>query len=354
MGGLDPDAAETAGMAHDLGHPPFGHIAEDELDMAVKRIDINDGYEGNAQSFRLATKLIVGDSIYTGYDEIGPGLNLTRATLNGILKYPWTINGNPAKPKKWGAYETERDVYNWVRKDFDSAFGKNTKSLEAEVMDWADDITYAVHDVVDFYCADKIPLEIFKTGPSASKKAFLDEVFNRVGNENLKQNRKALESSFEYLCTHFFGAIESRFVGSWQQRKDIWQMMTLLITNYVNSISVAKTQDTGSLVEIGINAKNQIAMLKQLTWHYVILNNNLATVQYGQRKVVRTVFEHFYAATTEQIDTKILPRYYEEQVRSASDAERIRLAADCVSGMTEAEVSKIYKQLTGYKVGPIF
>jgi dGTPase len=109
----------------------------------------------------------------------------------------------------------------------------------------------------------------------------------------------------------------------------------------------------GKLVELNSEAVNQITMLKQLTWHYVILNTDLATVQHGQKKLVRTVFNHFYDAATGKIDSKILPRYYEERVQGASAEEQLRLAADCVSGMTEAEVSKIYKQLTGYKVGPI-
>ncbi|MDP3509299.1 MAG: dNTP triphosphohydrolase [Candidatus Melainabacteria bacterium] len=230
-GGLDPDAAEAAGLAHDLGHPPFGHIAEDELNLAIKKLDSEDGYEGNAQSFRLVAKLMVGDAIDRHSIPLPPGLNLTRSTLNGILKYPWMINENPSKQNKWGSYKTERDLFNWVRQDYDTSFGVRTKSLEAEVMDWADDITYAVHDVVDFYCAGRIPLEQLGRKNSVELKSFLDEVFERPGNESLKTNRQQLEERIQYIVDFVFSSIDSRYTGTIDQRKTLWQLMTLLIGN---------------------------------------------------------------------------------------------------------------------------
>ena len=88
LGGLDPDSAEAAGLAHDLGHPPFGHIAEEELDQLVREAGLQDGYEGNAQSFRIVTRLASSDARDLKQRSIA-GLNLTRTTLDGILKYPW-------------------------------------------------------------------------------------------------------------------------------------------------------------------------------------------------------------------------------------------------------------------------
>lgn len=103
LGGLCPDAAEAAALAHDLGHPPFGHLAEEALNDLCKEYNLADGYEGNAQSFRIVTTLAVGDGIDKNAAFI-PGLNLTRATLNGLLKYPWMHGNNSKKLKKWGAY----------------------------------------------------------------------------------------------------------------------------------------------------------------------------------------------------------------------------------------------------------
>jgi dGTPase len=159
---LNADVVEAAALAHDLGHPPFGHVVEDELNQlaqkAFKKSRIKgDGFEGNAQSFRLVTRLEG-----RGAKSIA-GLDLTRATLNALLKYPWFNGKNAEKPKKWGAYNSEITDFNFARDKLatDKAWSMK-QTLEAEIMDWADDITYAVHDLEDFYRARKIPLHLLR------------------------------------------------------------------------------------------------------------------------------------------------------------------------------------------------
>ncbi len=110
LGGLDPSVAEAAAMAHDLGHPPFGHIAEAALNDECCQRGL-DGFEGNAQTFRIVTKL-------TQRNSQNPGLNLTRATLNAILKYPWMRAAVPGRDKKFGAYTSEIDDLTFARLDF--------------------------------------------------------------------------------------------------------------------------------------------------------------------------------------------------------------------------------------------
>jgi dGTPase len=100
IGGLDPDAAEAAGLAHDLGHPPFGHVAEEELHRLVQDAGVPDGYEGNAQSFRIVVRLAASDA-RDEHDLPVQGLNLTARTLDGLLKYPWQY-GDSMYPNKWG------------------------------------------------------------------------------------------------------------------------------------------------------------------------------------------------------------------------------------------------------------
>src|SRR5207253_2139823 len=114
LGGADPDAAEAAGLAHDLGHPPFGHVAEEELDQLIKSAHVKDGYEGNAQSFRIVVELASSDARNED-EEAVRGLNLTRQALDGILKYPWAHNEHPDYSAKWGYYGTEGEVFKWVR-----------------------------------------------------------------------------------------------------------------------------------------------------------------------------------------------------------------------------------------------
>ncbi|NJL29795.1 MAG: dNTP triphosphohydrolase [Thermoanaerobaculia bacterium] len=143
LGEVDPEVVEAAALAHDLGHPPFGHIAERELDELLRKQGDMEGFEGNAQSFRILTKLAFVAKQH-------PGLNLTRATLNATLKYPWRRQTAGKGQHKWGAYYSERPELEWARQNGPRG---ETRCVEAELMDWADDITYAVHDLEDFYRA---------------------------------------------------------------------------------------------------------------------------------------------------------------------------------------------------------
>lgn len=159
--GCDPDLVDTACLAHDLGHPPFGHNGESALNELAQDIG---GFEGNAQSFRLLTRL--EPKAFSPSDGPRPnksiGLNLTRASLDAASKYPWQ-----RKPgsNKFGVYEDDLDVFKWVR---EGVTGEQS-SFEAQIMDWSDDVSYCVHDVEDAIHEGHVKVDILNSATGRSE-----------------------------------------------------------------------------------------------------------------------------------------------------------------------------------------
>jgi dGTPase len=350
VGGVDPDVVEAAALAHDLGHPPFGHIAERELDQLLLKEQFLDGFEGNPQSFRTVTKLAIRNADM-------PGLNLTRATLNAILKYPWVRQPSGFQNRKWGAYHrTEETELRWAREIYP---GDDRKSAEAEIMDFADDIAYAVHDVEDFYRAGLIPLDRLVRDESEVDR-FLDGTFsnlNRRG-EDSPYLKNVCKDAFKELFD--FVPVTEPYTGTRQQRASLRSLTAGLISRYISAI---KLREPSGLKERRVKIREQAAIelfiCKQLTWYYVIDNLALATQQHGQRHIIRELYTIFREAS-EAKDWDIFPIRYREQLdqlerdgKYEQKEERIRIVADLIAGMTEQQAVAMYQRLTGNSFGTV-
>lgn len=343
-GGVDPDVVEAAALAHDLGHPPFGHIAEDELDK-ISRQDTGDGFEGNAQSFRIVTRL---EGRFAGTK----GLDLTRATLRAILKYP-TLRKEPyTDGQKFGAYRSDAEYFEWVMDGRSEG-----PSIEAQIMDWADDVSYALHDMEDFYKVGLIPLdlllrsveererffELAKLSLSRKKKdpaAISPEVVSEVG---------GLFQQFGEIYPSLLRPYEASVI----QRAHLRSLVSWLVNRYVTeAVDIQGSSGTAAL-DIRAAHKAEILCLKELTWVYVIGSSNLAMQQIGHREIVRTLYNSIRTNVSEG-ELSLLPGAWRELASQNSDRQELaRLALDYVSSLTERQALFAYEKLTGAASGTL-
>jgi dGTPase len=332
---LDEDATEAAALAHDLGHPPFGHLAEKVLQAQGKAL-----FEGNPQSFRIVTRLALRTA------DI-PGLNLTRRTLNGMLKYPWPYSEEPSeRSEKWGAYAGDNDYFEWAREGMQ---GK-ARTLEAHLMDWADDVTYAVHDMDDFYRAGLVPLDRLINDPEELK-AFKADLLERHGEED---GRRPEEAADRFFLDGIFTPINTRFTGRALERVNLRTLGASLITRYVRAISLTDDSDGQTAVlEISQDSKDEVDVLKSLMWFYIIERPSLAVIQRGQEQVIESLHKLYHRAA-EDGRMGVFPPAAAEQVKKAKKgAPRERVIIDLIASMTEMSATEIYRQRLGVSQGSI-
>lgn len=162
--GCDPDVVDTACLAHDLGHPPFGHNGETALDLLAAGVG---GFEGNAQTLRVLTRL--EPKVHEPATGRPAGLNLTRASLDACTKYPWPRGGGPAgaASRKFGAYPDDVPVFDWLR----AGAPAGARCVEAQVMDLSDDIAYSVHDVEDAVVGGHLDPRVLQDGEAVARVA---------------------------------------------------------------------------------------------------------------------------------------------------------------------------------------
>lgn len=342
-GRIDESAVEAAGLAHDLGHPPFGHIAEQVLDGLCVTHGL-DGFEGNAQTFRVLTKLARHKGMY--------GLGASDVTLGAVIKYPRLRTGAHAGASKWNAYPTEREHFERAR----AGRSHERQTVEASVMDWADDITYAVHDIEDFIRAGRIPIARVAADPDEfdafAARALLrlrpkdpdlpwDDVRRRV--------QAVLRTWFAQFGTHR---------GSEESLTALRSASSGLIGTYVQA---ARLDAPGEPIVVDPLLRAEVDFLKQLIWHYVIHEPGLATMQEGQMRVVGELFAELLqwleraVASDElhRLPTRLLDLWELTEAEPGANAyanpraRAARAVADYISSLTEAQAYDLHGRLRG-------
>jgi dGTPase len=329
-----PDVVEAACLAHDLGHPPFGHIAEHELDELSKSFG---GFEGNAQSFRIVTRLASRSRDYGGLD-------LTAATLAAILKYPWLEGNNPNKPKKWGAYKSERKSFEFAARLFPSA---NERTVEAELMDWADDVTYSVHDLEDFYRVGRLPLHLLAHRDPRDRESFFENVFERRKDDPDFAPKQDLKEAFTGILLSTF-SIPGAYDGSSAHRAALRTFTGILIGRYINATKLVE-RDKRICLWVDPDLRAEVIMLKELTWAYVIEAPSLAARQQGQKRVIEELFHIYTGLAMKPENWQVFPTFYRERLKDAQGQtdELVRTCVDLIAGMTESQAVAMHHRLTG-------
>ncbi|HET8561779.1 MAG TPA: deoxyguanosinetriphosphate triphosphohydrolase [Marmoricola sp.] len=353
--GCHPDIAETAALAHDLGHPPFGHNGERALHELAQDIG---GFEGNAQTLRILTRLeaksfsgaldrSLGGSV-VGDRSIG--LNLTRATLDACTKYPWPAadaaeprgrhtDGQPRTIRKFGVYDDDLPVFSWMRQGVDG----NRRCLEAQVMDFADDVAYSVHDLEDGVVAGRIDLTVL--GDRAEREAVWETARSWYVPDS---SDAALDEAFARLRA--VGSWpESPYGGSRSQLAALKNLTSDLIGIFCGHVQRATCERFGDeplvrhaadlVVPEGTSA--EIAVLKSIAAHYVMQGEGRVSLMTQQRRLLQELYDALAGGAPDTLD----PQFREDFDAAGDDAARARVLIDQLASLTDSSAQAWHARL---------
>ena len=327
--GCDPDLVETACLVHDLGHPPFGHNGEEALHKAS--LDIG-GFEGNAQTFRLLTRL----ESKTIRDGRSLGLNLTRATLDAATKYPWAFDG---KNPKFGFYEEDKEIFDWVRLN-----AKNqSKVFEAQVMDIADDIAYSVHDIEDAIYGQHFSPLALDSEPEFKEvvKLAATEYASEINEDNLN---KALNSLIKQSWW-----VKS-FTATQVDMAALKNMTSHLIGKFTEEIEQATkagnkaenfTRYNANLI-VPLDTKAQIAVLKAVVNLFVMQRKGAAENYAKEQDLILNIVDGL-----QNNPQKLDPQFKHQFENAGSSKEAKRAVIDQVASLTDSSARRLAQEFVG-------
>ncbi|MGP5602872.1 deoxyguanosinetriphosphate triphosphohydrolase [Corynebacterium casei] len=334
--GLNADLCEMAGLTHDIGHPPYGHNGENALNDVATECG---GFEGNAQTLRILTRL--EPKVINNSGE-SMGLNLTRAALDAACKYPKAkTNPDGSINRKYGAYDEDAHILTWLREGHTD----DRPSMEAQAMDWSDDIAYSVHDVEDGIVSGRISLNVLwdlvELANLADKgaKAFggtAEELLDAA--DSLRQLPIVSNHKFDYTLKSYV---------------ELKKMTSELVGRYVGA-TVAATKESGATLGrqhgqlvVPPAAEAEVRLLKTIAVLYVMDTPAHLRRQDRQRERVYRVFDYLTAGAPGTLDAMF--RMWWEQANTP--AERQRVIIDQIASMTESRLERVARasaEFSGY------
>jgi dGTPase len=325
---LDADIVEAACLAHDMGHPPFGHNGEQVLDEAAATCG---GFEGNAQTFRLLTRL---EPKTLRDDGSGGGLNLTRAVLDAASKYPWGKGaGRTESDRKFGVYDDDRPVFDWMR----TGAPLDHPSIEAQVMDFADDLAYCVHDVEDGIVAGRIdPATLEATGLRTDVKVTIRRWYDdRVDDTVLDEAWDRLSGEPAWPT----GA----YSGTRRQLASLKNLTSSLIGRLCRSVEEATLRSAdgrpvrrhdGDLL-VPADAAAEILVLKGIAAHFVMSAADRVAEMDAERTLLAELVDVLSMGGADALD----PMFAADYAAASTDGERARVVVDQVASLTDVSAT---------------
>jgi dGTPase len=342
--GCDSDVVETAALAHDIGHPPFGHNGERILDELAGGCG---GFEGNAQTLRILTRLEAKTADAEGRSV---GLNLTRATLDASTKYPWTRSEAPVPAavdpdgeedpvRKFGVYDDDLPVFAWMR---DGAQPRQ-RCLEAQVMDFSDDVAYSVHDLEDGIVAGRIDLSWLRDRPRRREvwQTVREWYLPGVADEELDTALAGLQRMGSWP--------DGPYDGSRGAQARLKNLTSDLIGAFCTSIQHATHEKygTGPLTRYDADlvvpreTALAIAVLKGVAALWVMRAADRVGLMATQREVIAELVEALIAHGPEALERP----FRDDHARATSDADRLRVVVDQVASLTDASAVQWHRKL---------
>ena len=328
--GCDPDLVDVAGLAHDLGHPPFGHNGERELNRIAEAIG---GFEGNAQTLRVLTRLEA--KVIDPISGRSAGLDLTRASLDASCKYPWPRRDDS---EKFGYYADDAQIFHWLRQ----GAPEGRTCLEEQVMDWADDVAYSVHDVEDAIHAGHVTLEMFT---SATERENIMDIAHR---KYLPQVDPAeLSAALDRLMAA--GYWPASYAGTHRDLAGLKEFTSRLIGRFCQAAEQATlaaypntplTRYAAALV-VPDQTRAEVAVMKAVTVLYVMRRAGAKEAYARQRALLAELVDALLRREGRDLEPWIEPEF-----RGADDdASRLRVVIDQVASLTDGSAVEWHARL---------